>query len=300
MLDASGHEVVTPLRKGPADYSLGIRSRRVDLLGEFAHCVWNCEFGDDRFLDLVANDDFDVLCHHAAEVGEYRSADFDIYQAIVANTHRLRDVLRTMTKRGLRAAVSTGTVFQAGEGGGDHADRAVSAYGLSKGLSSQIFKFYCGEQHVSHGEFVIPNPFGPLEEARFCSYLVRCWQKGDSAKVNTPSYVRDNIHVSLLALVYTKFIEDLAQGDVTSRVCRPSGYVETQGDFAERFAREMRARLNLRCELELAEQTEFPEPLVRINSQPAVDILDDVSLRESWREDLAWQDLADYYAGPRP
>jgi hypothetical protein len=46
---------------------------------------------------------------------------------------------------------------------------------------------------------VIANPFGPLEEPRFCAYLVKTWAAGQVPEVRTPLYVRDNIHVSLLA-----------------------------------------------------------------------------------------------------
>ncbi len=46
-----------------------------------------------------------------------------------------------------------------------------------------------------------------------------------------------------------------------------SGYVETQGAFTRRYAREMRKRLNLPCTVHLIKQTDFNEPMKRINSQ---------------------------------
>ena len=50
------------------------------------------------------------------------------------------------------------------------------------------------------------------------------------------------------------------------------------------------ARLALPCRLELGTQTEFPEPPVRINTDP----LDAVQLR--WNEGQAWDELVAYYA----
>ena len=76
---------------------------------------------------------------------------------------------------------------------------AFSPYGLSKGLTAAIVSHRCREFGLRYGKFVIPNPFGPLEEPRFCAYLVRTWRNGEVARINTPAYVRDNIHVSLLA-----------------------------------------------------------------------------------------------------
>ena len=58
--------------------------------------------------------------------------------------------------------------------------------------------FYCEAAGLPLGKFVIPNPFGPFEEPRFCAYLIRQWQAGQAAEVRTPAYVRDNIHVDLL------------------------------------------------------------------------------------------------------
>ena len=139
---------------------------------------------------------------------------------------------------------------------------------------------------------MIPNPFGPFEEPRFTAYLMRCWFKDETAGVRTPAYVRDNIHVSLLARAYLRFVDDAAP-DVGSRHLGPSGYVESQGRFAERMADAMRERLGLACELDLAEQTAFDEPRVRINTDPA----DATEL--DWNESEAWDAFAAYYEAQR-
>ena len=87
---------------------------------------------------------------------------------------------------------------------------AFSPYGLSKGLTAEIVRYRCREFGLHYRKFVIPNPFGPLEEPRFCAYLTRSWRKGEVVRVNTPDYVRDNIHVSLLAAAYAKFVGEMA------------------------------------------------------------------------------------------
>ncbi len=136
--------------------------------------------------------------HHAAPVRDYRSPDFDIAGAIAENTANLRAVLDVLGKGGLKGVVLTGSVFEQDEGAGEAPGR-LSPYGLSKGLTAAVVSHRCREVGLPYAKFVIPNPFGPLEEPRFCAYLVRTWKKGETARVNTPSYVRDNIPVSLLA-----------------------------------------------------------------------------------------------------
>jgi UDP-glucose 4-epimerase len=127
-----------------------------------------------------------------------------------------------------------------------------------------------------------------LEEPRFCSYLIRTWKNGETARVSTPSYIRDNIHVPLLADAYAKFVGEIDAGKGRDKLS-PSGYVETQGSFAERFAAAMRPRLGLECSLELARQTDFSEPLMRVNIDSAARYVD------SWDETAAWDNAADGY-----
>jgi nucleoside-diphosphate-sugar epimerase len=287
-LARSGHDV-TAVLQSPADRYEGVRKERVHRLASICRCEFECSFGDERFLDLVkGTDGVDVLCHHAAHTTDYSSADFDLIAALQANVRNVRPVFEALASNGCRRVVLTGSVFEKGEGAGSEGLRAFSPYGLSKGLTAEIFEHVAATSGIQLGKFVIPNPFGPLEEARFTSYLVRTWYEGQTALVNTPAYVRDNIHVSLLAKAYVRFLSGLAGGPGFQRI-NPSGYAESQGAFSRRFAEEMRSRLGLACRLSLKPQTEFPEPRVRIN----LDVLDPSAL--GWSEEAAWEELAAYY-----
>jgi UDP-glucose 4-epimerase len=283
-LYAAGHRVVAPLRRAREDYRGDIRAQRVTELGRVAECRFGAVFGNETFLDLCRSGDCDLLCHHAAEVGDYRSPSFDVAAALAANSRNFTEVLRAM--RRLSGVVLTGSVFEAEEGAGTTPLRAFSPYGLSKGLTADFVRFCCETAGIALGKFVIPNPFGPFEEPRFCAYLVRQWQAGSVAEVRTPAYVRDNIHVDLLARAYAAFAAKVAAGAGFDRT-NPSGYVETQGAFTERFAREIGRRTGLDCRVALAQQTEFPEPRVRINTDPP-----DLA---NWSEAAAWDAIADYY-----
>lgn len=284
-LAAVGHELVMPLRRARSDYK-DVRRQRVNALAQCGGVVEHCAFGDDRFMALIGDASrWDVLCHHAADVTDYKSPDFDVAAALRNNTHNLKAVLEALAERHCKRLVLTGSVFEPGEGAGSEGLPAFSPYGLSKALTAQAVAYYAGEHHMGFGKFVIPNPFGPYEEPRFTQYLLRTWFAGEAAAVRTPAYVRDNIHVSLLARAYAEFVNGVPQTPGQWKL-NPSGYIESQGAFAERFAREMRLRLGLDCALELGEQTEFTEPRIRINT----DALDWASLE--WDECRAWDGVA--------
>lgn len=286
-LAALGAEVTAPLRAAPASYQ-GVRGLRVAKLEKVAEIVAGVSFGEDGFLDLIGSRQFDALCHHAAEVGDYRSADFDVARALSINTRNFRQVVERMAKSGLKAVVATGSVFEQDEGAGTAPLRAFSPYGLSKGLTFQVMRYWCSAIGMPLGKFVIANPFGPYEEQRFCAYLVGKWRNGEAAEVRTPRYLRDNIHIDLLASAYACFVFEMAANRVDRRL-GPSGYVETQGDFAQRVARELAPRLGLKGDLRLAEQTDFAEPLARVNT-------DVVAPGDyGWSETNAWDAMAEFY-----
>ncbi|MDR3458572.1 MAG: NAD(P)-dependent oxidoreductase [Verrucomicrobiae bacterium] len=282
-LAAAGHEVVCPLT-GESDRYTDVRRQRVEILKPLCRLVPNAPFGSEAFLKLAGAEKFDRLCQHAAEVANYKSADFDAVRALQNNSLNLRGVLPALQC----PVVLTGSVFENDEGIGAAPRAAFSPYGLSKGLTFQVFRFYCHAAGVPLGKFVIPNPFGPFEEPRFTAFLMRNWKAGQPVEVKTPDYVRDNIHVDLLALAYAAFVTAPAREPLRS--INPSGYAEKQGAFAQRVAREVKARTGWACALKLAQQADFSEPLDRVNSEPAT------KLFPGWNEKSAWDDLTRFYA----
>jgi UDP-glucose 4-epimerase len=286
-LSAAGHHVAATFR-GSADSYEGARGARVKGLLGRVEPIWGVEFGDDRFIDAAGAENFDLLLHHAAEMTDYRSWEFDALSATGKNTRSAGALLTRMAERGCRKLIVTGTVFEPYEGVGDPARRAFSPYGLSKHLSFELFRIEAERLGLSLGKFVIPNPFGPGEEMRFTSYLAKEWAAGRIPTVATPLYIRDNIHVSLLALAYRRLCENMPEKPGITRSA-PSGYVESQGAFAHRVSREIGARTGRSCAIAEADQKAFPEPLFRTNFEPAA------PAHPEWSEQAAWDALAEYY-----
>jgi UDP-glucose 4-epimerase len=289
-LAGAGHQVVATFRNRADTYADEIRRVRVARVLEVCTGVFECSFGDAAFLDLVLRERWDLYCHHAADVTNYKSPDFDVAAALANNTRNVAAVLDALRKgnpSGPRVLL-TGSVFENDEGAGSEGLPAFSPYGLSKSFTWQVFRYEAARAGLTLGKFVIPNPFGPYEDPRFTAYLMKTWFAGKTAAVNTPAYVRDNIHVSLLAKAYAKFVVEFSTRAGFTRF-NPCGYAESQGAFALRFAREMQSRLQLPCEVELKQQVEFTEPRVRINT----DLIDGTAL--CWEEAHAWDEVAEYY-----
>ena len=283
-----GATVIAPLRSAPKSYT-GVRQARTKDLASFAVVEPGIEFGSSEFFALFDKSGCDLLCHHAARVADYRSPDFDISLALQENTRGFKALSERVQAAGCAAVILTGSVFEADEGAGTEPRRAFSPYGLSKTLTAQVFRYWCEIGNIPLGKFVIPNPFGPFEEPRFCAYLAKTWAAGETPEVRTPLYVRDNIHVSLLAKAYADFALTTAKERRTGRFA-PTQYVESQGAFAQRFASEVGGRSSVGCPVKIGEQTDFSEPLVRINTDPVN------SKRLGWSEASAWDEVAAYYA----
>lgn len=289
-LIAEGHEVVATFTVPDIDSYEGIRKKRVELIKDKVKSYWNTKFGDELFIKILkAENNIDLFCHHASDVVNYKSENFDIAKALSNNTRNLSSVLEIIKKNGCNGILLTGSVFEGNEGTGSDDLIAFSPYGLSKQLTLEMFKYYCRKKEFKLAKFVIPNPFGPYEEQRFTNYLVTTWIKGGIPVIKTPLYVRDNIHVSLLANTYAKFAKEIINNDGNYIKINPSGYIESMEEFTKRFSVEISKRVKINCLYEIENQVEFIEPLKRFNTFPALQYVG------NWNESKAWDELADFY-----
>jgi UDP-glucose 4-epimerase len=286
-LAAAGFAVTAPLLRARDDYE-GERRARILRLESLCDVVYATPFASPAFLELIRRRTFDALAHHAADVTGYRDPDFDGLGAFARNTAGALPALRLLAERGARALVVTGTVFEAGEGGVAAEPLAVTPYGLSKTLTNMAFRHFADWAGLGFGRFVIPSPYGAFEQQRsFPAHLFRCWAAGETPQVRTPLYLRDHLPAPLLGQAYAAYLDRLLAGGAPD-AHRPSGWIAIQGEFARKLAVEAGARLGRNLPLELAEQTQFPEPLKRVNDAPAAG--------PDWDEARFFDDYVGWYA----
>ena len=284
-LAKAGYHVVAPLQRAVGDYAgaYGVRVRRLTTIAEI---IERCSFGSDALLALISDREFSVLCHHAARVTNHKSLDFDVMDALHNNTHNLQNILARA--KGLRGVILTGSVFEADELGKGLSSEAFSPYGLSKTLTSAVFRYWCGHFNIPLTRFIIPYPYGPLEGTNFCARMMESWARNNAVIVPSPHTLSDNTPVLPLATAYADCVGKILAGAAPSHLA-PSGYLESRGAFAQRMAQEMSARLGWRCAVELSLQQDPVESVSRINAGKIG------ATQLVWDEEKAWDDLADYY-----
>lgn len=278
-LAQAGHEVHATSTQSLSSYT-DVRRLRAIKSETYAVLHQGIQFGDDRFLQLVRTERFDVYCHHGAWTKDYRGMNYDFETAFVSNTRSIDQVCRLLSDNGCQKIIVSSSIFE-------RARPLFSPYGLIKKLTTETVEFYGNQFGLHVSKFVIPNPFGPLDNAKLIDYLGREWQAMRTPCIQTPLYVRDNIPVDLLALGFADWVEKCSDTVGTSE-CRPSGYVSTMADFVERVAVAFRTRLNLECAVDMAEQTDVSQPMTLVNDMPLQDRFPD------WNENAFWDALIEH------
>ena len=282
------HEVHIILSKD-LNYYTDSKKKRIDQLDSKIIIHENIQFGDNAFLDLIQskNKNFEILCCHGAYVENYNSDNFDIHKSLVSNTKNISKAIKLFKENGGKIIINTGSIFEPYEGFGEENSNAFNLYGISKHFTNELFRYHCYINKITFGKFVIPNPFGILEEPRFTNYLFSCWRKNEIPIVKTPRYIRDNIPVELLARSYVDFLHKLFQitllGNYTQEYkFTPSGYVESQGDFTNRIIKQIQNNFNIFYSVKFYDQTIFDQPISRYNNTCLF------SMYPDWDESKFW------------
>lgn len=284
----AGHQPLATFQRAREEYQ-GLRAERVKMVESLCETCFCASTGSKRLVEAVdTRSHWDLWCHHGAYVQDYKSEAFDPISALASNSAGLHALIPQLKDRGCRHVLLTGSLFAMRQGMGSDPQRAMSPYGLSKGMTLDLFAYYLARAEMVLGHFVIANPFGAFEEERLTRFLAREWLAGRVPTVQKPDYVRDYMPVDLLAQLYVWFAKRCVQA-TTALSYAPQGYIGTQRDFVHRFAKQLMPRFNRPCEVEYAKQTDYSEPLVRINCTP----YDPKSVL--WNEEAFWNELARWY-----
>ena len=260
-LTGAGYEVHAALRAPSGAYE-GVRTDRVDALSANIIVHFGVSHATQSLSRLITELRPDTLIVHAHPMDGFKNADYPVLSAVGEMTDRIPEQLDALAGGGGAHVVYSGSYYEPSAGVGTFPHPAVSPYGLSKAMVYELFRMHAEQRGLGMRKVVIPNPFGPGEDGRFGNYLAREWAAGKTPVIQTPYYVRDNIPVQELVARYVNYVSHL---DVATQELRPSGYIETQGEFARRMAREIGVRLGHPLGVDQRENAPHPEPLVIAN-----------------------------------
>ena len=288
-LAAAGHQVTAIFRRPADDYTDEIRRRRVAMASEVCRPVYGCSFGDER----VPRPDRGGRLgpplpprrrrHQLQEPRLRRHRGPGEQHPQPAGGARGPQGGRLPPRAPARAASSRGA---RGPARRDCPD--FSPYGLSKALTAQVFRYYMRPRRASawvssssptrsaptrsRGSPPISSRTGWPAAARTAPApptsgtisTSRCWPRP------TPGSRRRSRPTA-------------SPGPI------PAATPRARAPSRSAWPRRCAPAWELPCPVELKKQVDFPEPRVRINTDP-VDA-DAVG----WDESAAWDEMADYY-----
>ena len=281
----AGHDVLAVFSRPMDEYS-GISQVRMMRIQKRTTCVFDARYGTKPFFDILDHHNFDIYCHHWSYTKNYQKLDFDLEKALQQNTLNVTTVLERLEKKGCTKIAITGSIFS-GFQSNYESKLPFSPYGLSKKIQSEIFHLYGDILGLDVRTFVIPNPFGPFDNRKMASIFLELWLNNNPAQVFIPDYIRDNIHVELLALSYANWIRSFLNPNIQDTVFRPSGYRMSVKNFVSHFAKAMRPRLQRPCDFICLEQSDFSQPLQLVNN---TDIAESLQVST----EPYWDNLADF------
>ena len=237
-----GHDVLAVFSRPMEAYS-GISQVRMMRIQESTTCIFDTQYGTKPFVDILEHHSFDTYCHHWSYTTNYQKLDFNLEKALQQNTLNVTTVLERLAKKGCTKIAVTGSIFS-GFQSNQESKLPFSPYGLSKKIQSEVFHLYGDIFGLDVRTFVIPNPFGAFDNRKMASIFLEQWLNHKTAQVFIPDYIRDNIHVELLALGYANWIQSFLNPDIQDTTFLPSGYRMSVNKFVSYFAEAMRPRLD--------------------------------------------------------
>ncbi len=279
-----GFDVRAVLTRLKSDYT-GEQRARLDKVGQQVTWIEAAPLGSQTLLNVISElpSVAGVGWHHAL-VGDYRSPDFPMAQAIESCTRGLPQVADLLSRRGCLFSINSRSVFESDLGLPANGP-PIGRYAIAKRAVAETVAMEMSARGIACADFVICNPVGQFEAPRLTAYLVREWSAGRPAVLRAPQWVRDNIPVPLLAESYAQMADLALSGPCASR--NPSYWKMTNRRWVELVASEFTSRLPMRAEIAEAPEFDFSEPSERVGGEP-------IERPSWWRESVFWDRYAAY------
>jgi UDP-glucose 4-epimerase len=210
-----------------------LQKSRIENISKLANFVYGVNFGDEQFIELLNEKQYDIACFHHAEVANYKSNLFNTDLALKRNTLGIEKVTKILKKNSTKLLI-TRSIYEEGVGSRS-INKDVGEYGLAKRLTFEKFKNSYDPKDLF--SFVICNPYGKLENPKLQQYLVKMWKVGEIPILNHPYLVRDNIPIDLMAESYGVYVKNIVDGNEKKFVLAPSFRPETNLELSLRIAK---------------------------------------------------------------
>lgn len=262
-----------------------LRSERLSKLSDNINLIFDCKFGDNKFISLIRSNQYEIIIHHASNVNNYNSDSFDWQLAINENTNNIEIVIEEIASNSNTIFAYSSTVF---EKGGISKDQPINKYAFSKKISKEIIKFFCVKYNIKFTQIYITNPFGPLEDLKLNHHILSSWKKNTDVVIKTPKYIRDFIPVDLLAISYFEHIVSLQTSNNLISSYSPSGYKMKISDYLNFLSNKLYQLIGDKKEFKTEDQINFSEPIELVNDS-------NVLLNAIWNEKEFWVQYFNYY-----
>ena len=282
---SKGYTIDAVLTKKNITQYDSLRIERLTRLSDNINLIFDCRFGDNKFISLIKSNQYDIIIHHASNVKDYSSNSFDWQLAINENTNNIEIVIKEISANSNAIFSYSSTVF---EKGGISKDDPINKYAFSKKLSNEIIKYFCFKYGIKFTQIFISNPFGPFEDFKLNHHILTSWKSCLDFVIKTPEYIRDFIPVDLLAISYFEHIISLQITNNLIHSYSPSGYQMKIVDYVFFLSNKLKQHSGDEKNYKTENQINFSEPIKLVNET-------NVLSNKTWNEKEFWFKYFNYY-----
>lgn len=243
----------------------GLKKSRIEILKEKKNIYFlkKTLFGNNNFLKIIKQLNFDVICLHHANTKFYNDDNkFNKDKSIKTNTKNIDKIFKLLNKN--TKIIISNTIYQKNK---TKKNSSITKYGKSKEETYEIYKIFCNKYKLKYKSIFIPNPWGILEEKRMLFSMFDCWLNQKTFIVRFPRYVRDNIYVDKLKNIYFRVLKSQSK----KKEYFPSGYCCSNKKFILAIKKKFEKFFQIKCSVKFLNYSNYSLPISRINSRKKKD-----------------------------
>lgn len=234
----------------------------------------------------------DIWVHHYHHMDNWRNDEYDLEFSRKVSIAPLKNLTEALALNQCKGVIFSGTFSEPGEGGPNR-EGEPNLYAKSKYETWVNIKTLANKVNLKISKVIIPNPFGPRENAdRLVPLIINHAAKNKKLVLKNPKYISDNLPITELVKIYLDAANNLLKG--IEKIYRPSGWVTTVQELGNAVNKEiLSSRLKSRnCEFDLGKANPL-QNFLRNSKDEEVDTNWDYFWSEyaSWLSSVNYQEL---------